>query len=349
MKFWRRFHPNIAEDDPRYHQVSLLYSVLLIMLVYFGVLTTLNLTLFDAAPIALFDFIGFVLAAGIFVYVSRGGNFQITRWLVVVTLIFVLLGFIQLSEGRNYSLLWVTLIPPIIFFLHGPRVGLWVTGAVFAYCAWLLHGFLNTGITANLTLGALFNFVEVAIAQLFLFRHYERSRRAAYRQLQKTSVTDPLTGLYNRLYLDERLKEAFGGTRKSELNTAILLLDIDHFKQVNDKYGHLTGDKVLKAMTVLLKQVARDQDIVGRWGGEEFLIICPDTGIAEATVLANRIITRLNERPLINDIKLSVSIGVADAQAGLSNTEAVLQAADEHLYQAKKAGRNQAVASMGHR
>ncbi len=345
MKFWRRFHPNIAEDDPRYHQVSLLYSVLMIMLVYFGVLSILNVTLFDGAAIAAFDFTGFVLAAGIFVFVSRGGNFHIARWLVVFTLIFVLLGFIQLTEGRNYSFIWVTLIPPLVFFLHGIKVGTWVTAAVFAYCAWLLNGFLNTGVTANLTLGALFNFVEVSIAQLFIFRHYERSRRAAYRQLQKTSVTDPLTGLYNRLYLDEKLNEAFTATphRKGDLNTAVLLIDIDHFKGINDKYGHLVGDKTLKAIAHLLKQTARGTDVVGRWGGEEFLIICVETTIVEATKLANRIITELNAQPLIHDIAVTASIGIANAHTGQLSSEAVLQAADENLYQAKKEGRNKAV------
>lgn len=345
MKFWRRFHPNIAEDDPRYHQVSLLYSVLLIMLVYFSGLSILNVTLFDGAAIAAFDFAGFVLAAGIFVFVSRGGNFYVARWLVVFTLIFVLLGFIQLSQGRNYSFLWVTLIPPLVFFLQGIKVGTWVTAAVFGYCAWLLNGFLNTGVTANLTLGALFNFVEVSIAQLFIFRHYERSRRAAYRQLQKTSVTDPLTKLYNRLYLDEKLNEAFTEkpNRKGDLSTAILLIDIDHFKVINDKYGHLIGDKVLKAIAQLLKRTARGTDVVGRWGGEEFLIICTETSIEEATILANRIVYELNESPLMNDITVTASIGIADAHPGQLSSEAVLQAADEKLYQAKKEGRNKAV------
>lgn|SRR5690554_2198354 len=345
MKFWRRYHPSIGENDPRYHQVSLLYSVLLIMLVYFCLTGILNVTLFDAGAIAVFDFSGLVLAAGIFLYVSRGGNFHIARWLVVLTLSFVLLAFIQLAEGRNYSFLWVTILPPVVFFLHGPKVGTWVTAGVFVYCAWLLYGFLDTGVTAQLSLGALFNFMEVATAQLLVLHHYERSRRAAYKQLQKTSITDPLTGLYNRLYLDERLKEAFGSTRKSDMNTAVLLLDLDYFKAINDKHGHLTGDKVLKEVAELLKRTVRGREVVGRWGGEEFLIICTETNSSEAMVLANRIIANLNKAPIINDIQATVSIGIADAQAGEQSTEAVLQIADEHLYQAKKAGRNRAVSA----
>ena len=106
MKYWRKYHPEINVDDPRYHQVSLIYSILLIMLAYFSVIGLLNVTLFDATHIAVYDFSGFVLISGIYFYVSRGSNFTVAGWLVTGTLIFVLLAFIHLAEGRNYSLIW---------------------------------------------------------------------------------------------------------------------------------------------------------------------------------------------------------------------------------------------------
>lgn len=347
MKYWRKYHPTIGADDPRYHQVSLIYSVLLIMLIYFGLIGLLNITLFDAANIAVFDFSGFLLAAAIYFYVSRGGNFNVAGWVVTATLIFVLLAFIHVAEGRNYSLLWVTILPPIAFFLLGSKAGSWVTGLVFVYCSWFLYQILGQGIPGNLSLGAFFNFAEVATAQIFLFRYYERSRREAYEQLQKTSVTDPLTGIFNRLHLDNTLKILLVASRRDRQPTSVLLLDVDHFKRINDEYGHIVGDKVLVAIANIMKEATRDGDLVGRWGGEEFLIICPETDAEQAEQVANRIVKQLNSETLLGDINVTVSIGIATAFADEEehNAETLLQTADKNLYQAKADGRNTVVAS----
>jgi len=310
MKYWRKYHPTIGVDDPRYHQVSLIYSVLLIMLIYFGLIGLLNITLFDAADIAVYDFSGFALAAAIYFYVSRGGNFKVAGWIVTLTLVFVLLAFIHLAEGRNYSLLWVTILPPIAFFLLGPKAGTWVTGLMFAYCGWFLYQRLTQGVPGNLSLGAFFNFVEVTTAQVFLFRYYERSRREAYEQLQKTSITDPLTGIFNRLHLDNTLQMLLTASEREAQSTSVLLLDIDHFKHINDNYGHLAGDKVLIA-------------------------------------IAKRIVQKLNSQALLGGINATVSIGIATTSGGDENNsvEVLLQTADKNLYQAKADGRNTVVTS----
>lgn len=347
MKYWRKYHPEINVDDPRYHQVSLIYSILLIMLAYFSVIGLLNVTLFDAAHIAVYDFSGFVLIAGIYFYVSRGSNFTVAGWLVTGTLIFVLLAFIHLAEGRNYSLIWVTILPPIAFFLHGPRAGTWVTGIVFAYCGWFLYEQLSRGVPGDLSLGAFLNFIEVATAQLFLFRYYERSRREAYEQLQATSVTDPLTGLYNRLHLDVNLNMLLSSSRHKDLNLSVLLIDVDHFKKINDEYGHLMGDRVLCSIATILKEAVRECDFVGRWGGEEFLVVCPETGSKEAMTLANRIVETIQSRPLVESIHATVSIGVAEASNNTNLTaEGLLHLADKNLYMAKSRGRNRAISML---
>lgn len=348
MKYWRKYHPTIGADDPRYHQVSLIYSVLLIMLIYFGLIGLLNITLFDAADIAVFDFSGFLLAAAIYFYVSRGGNFKVAGWVVTATLIFVLLAFIHVAEGQNYSLLWVTILPPIAFFLLGPKAGSWVTGLVFAYCSWFLYQLLGQGVPGNLSLGAFFNFIEVATAQIFLFRYYERSRRRAYEQLQKTSVTDPLTGIFNRLHLDNMLKTLIAASKRDTQPTSVLLLDVDHFKRINDEYGHIVGDKVLVAIANIMKEATRDGDLVGRWGGEEFLIICPKTDAEQAEQIAKRIVKKLNSETVLGDINVTASIGIATTLADEEehNAETLLQTADKNLYQAKADGRNTVVASF---
>jgi len=305
------------------------------------------MTLFDAADIAVYDFSGFFLTAVIYFYVSRGGNFKIAGWVVTATLTFVLLAFIHLAEGRNYSLLWVTILPPIAFFLLGPKAGTWITGLTFAYCGWFLFQLLGQGVPGNLSLGAFFNFAEVATAQLFLFRYYERSRREAYEQLKKTSITDPLTGVFNRLHLDNTLKIQLAASKRDAHPTSVLLLDVDLFKGINDKYGHLAGDKVLVAISNIMKEETRDGDVVGRWGGEEFLIICPKTEADQAEHIASRIVRKLNSETILGDINVTASIGIATASGKNEShsAELLLQAADKNLYQAKADGRNTVVTS----
>lgn len=107
MKYWRKFHPEINVDDPRYHQVSLIYTILLCMLTAFGAIGVLNVTLFDAAHIAIYDFAGFIIVAGVYFYVSRGSNFAIASRLVTATLVFVLLAFVHLAEGIKPYLHWL--------------------------------------------------------------------------------------------------------------------------------------------------------------------------------------------------------------------------------------------------
>lgn len=281
-----------------------------------------------------------ICAGGLRVFVcAPRRQFQVAGWAVTAALIFVLLAFIHLAEGRNYSLLWVTILPPIAFFLLGPKAGSWVTGLVFIYSGWFLYQLLGQQVSANLSLGAFFNFVEVGTAQLFLFRYYERSRIEAYEQLRKTSITDPLTGVYNRLHLDNTLKNLLNRATRSEHPLSVLLLDVDYFKRINDEHGHLVGDQVLAALAEVLQHITRDMDLVGRWGGEEFLVICPDADAAVAHKVAERLLHEVRNQSLASGVTVTVSIGIATSTAS-STAESMLQAADQHMYEAKTAGRN---------
>jgi diguanylate cyclase (GGDEF)-like protein len=157
---------------------------------------------------------------------------------------------------------------------------------------------------------------------------------------------DQLTGLYNRFALNRKLAALQQLHSRHQQPYAILLLDLDHFKQVNDKYGHLTGDKVLKHAAGLLKQNIRNEDILGRFGGEEFLLLLPMTTQAAAEQVASKLITELRQHPLQledTEIALTTSIGIATAQPDNPplSSETMLQYADQALYSAKANGRDQ--------
>ncbi len=161
---------------------------------------------------------------------------------------------------------------------------------------------------------------------------------------RRLAKLDSLTGLYNHRFFQERLGEEIKRSERHARPLALLLLDIDHFKEFNDTHGHMTGDAVLREVSRLLLESSRAEDIVARYGGEEFALILPETAREGAEVLAGRVkrifeSSRLEERDLPRNTKITVSIGVASWRPE-STKESLLEAADQALYRAKREGRN---------
>ncbi|WP_417518360.1 diguanylate cyclase [Marinobacter sp.] len=159
------------------------------------------------------------------------------------------------------------------------------------------------------------------------------------RMFKQQSITDALTGIYNRLKLDEDLSYAIKRSKRTEKQFSVILLDIDHFKLVNDRFGHLVGDELLKAFSSLLVGSVRESDIVGRWGGEEFLIICPDTDLAGCKQLAEQLRKRISEHKFPEKRLLTASSGIAAHQHD-EKADTLIARVDKALYRAKKHGRN---------
>lgn len=158
--------------------------------------------------------------------------------------------------------------------------------------------------------------------------------------LKEQSIIDPLTGVYNRRYLEDYLKIEYHRALRSGTPVAFFMIDIDHFKNVNDRFGHAVGDKVLQIIANLIRETIRLSDVICRYGGEEFLVICPDMDIKVAKVRAEAIRSKI-ERYLFPSVgKVTVSIGVAVFPRHGDNLEKVIERADEALYEAKGRGRN---------
>ncbi len=159
------------------------------------------------------------------------------------------------------------------------------------------------------------------------------------------AMQDDLTGLNNRRSIQQVLTQQIALARRSQRSLALLLIDIDHFKQINDTHGHLSGDKALRDVAVCLRERLRAQDMVGRWGGEEFIAILPDTDAAGAQALAEalRVATEQAGFSSINDrpIPMTISIGLHVLELSSGNQrDDMIGAADRALYQAKQNGRN---------
>ncbi|GGP65420.1 hypothetical protein GCM10009347_34070 [Shewanella algicola] len=303
--------------------------------------------------------------------------------------------FVISTKGHAHTLLWATLIPPFSFFLIGRTWGSFISGLSFVICALLVYQQIQKPEPVAFGNGSLFNVIEVCIAQILLFRFYEKTRFSAYKKLtlrnleiQKMAELDKLTGLYNREKLDTVLEKLLtvsslksntksthnanniptssatniskstslassiihsnqsdnmiiNDTEKSvtsEYPISIAIIDIDHFKRINDNHGHLIGDKVLCELAQLLQGQMRNDDLLARWGGEEFVIVLPNTTLADATELSERLRLHIAQHN-IQDMALTISVGIA--QYGQDDSAySLLDRADKALYQAKSRGRN---------
>jgi diguanylate cyclase (GGDEF)-like protein len=168
------------------------------------------------------------------------------------------------------------------------------------------------------------------------------------RRLYSLARVDPLTGVNNRLALNETATRLLSAAARNGQAVGVLMLDADHFKKVNDQFGHAGGDKVLRTLVRTVTSTLRASDVIGRVGGEEFVVLAPGTDMPELMRLADRIRTTLAATPLVVDdrtLQLTVSIGAAVAPRGARDFAGVLRLADLALYAAKRAGRNRVAAS----
>jgi diguanylate cyclase len=163
-------------------------------------------------------------------------------------------------------------------------------------------------------------------------------------QLSKLSRTDRLTELYNRGYWEECLVNEHARCLRSHQPSTLLMFDIDHFKKVNDTYGHQAGDEVIRQTARTMLQAVRKTDIAGRYGGEEFGVILVDTNASNALIFAERLRKRIEGLTVQYDtvtIKYTISLGVAEIATTMTDHKRWLEAADQSLYLSKKNGRNQ--------
>ncbi len=175
-------------------------------------------------------------------------------------------------------------------------------------------------------------------------KKYQEALKASYQESVSMAVTDGLTKLYNRHYLDTHLKNLVRQALESERSLSIVIMDMDHFKQVNDTYGHQVGDEVLVALSGIIVSSIRSADLAARYGGEEFVILMPETDAARAYEGAERLRKRVESTPFkishsVGEIMKTVSIGCATIEPN-DTPETLLRRADHALYEAKNTGRN---------
>ena len=243
-----------------------------------------------------------------------------TIFALLVSLLLMILGAVSLLRGsipaRYFMAGWVTLLASVIVY-------------VFKTFGWLPH---NSFTHNAFQVAAL---VEMILLSLAL--------GARVSEIQKRGYTDELSHLHNRRHFDEQLPREFHLAARSGTPLSLLILDLDHFKDINDRYGHRQGDQAIRFIGQLIQKQVRKPAIACRYGGDEFAILLPRANVGQAAALAERLIRKLVELEP-NDMPLTLSIGVANFDDDTFATAAQLfEAADAALYRAKQEGRNRVV------
>lgn len=191
--------------------------------------------------------------------------------------------------------------------------------------------------------------IQLGLSTILKFSLHDELEEKLQKRLYENAILDGLTQLHNRKFFDDQLDTEFSFAKRHKTALSILLMDIDHFKNLNDTYGHLLGDEVLIGVAEALKETIRKEDIVARYGGEEFVVVARGILPTQAAILGERIRSKIESLAFYDEnkevIKVSMSVGIATMHTQqFDSPEAFLQEVDDRLYTAKRNGRNQVVA-----
>jgi diguanylate cyclase (GGDEF)-like protein len=245
----------------------------------------------------------------------------------LLVIIFVSLGFLALNNGHKMVKFF---IPAVFMGAGGAAISAATTGGVIPYNTLLFH---------SIEIGMLIEMSILALALAFNLNEVDKARITA----EVTAQVDHLTALYNRRAFTATASLLWDLGIRDNTDFSMILLDIDWFKKINDEHGHAAGDAVLKGIADTLNQHIRDNDILARWGGEEFIIFLPNTNKQAAVALANVIRNKIAEMVVLHDggsLSITASIGVADFNNQMNELEDLIKLADIGLYKAKHSGRN---------
>ncbi|WP_161629802.1 GGDEF domain-containing protein [Desulfogranum japonicum] len=262
----------------------------------------------------------------------------IPGWTVSTITGFITIMLLLYTQGQRDSYALTIIYPLIAYPIHGVRKG------SLAYALYLLivigtilYGTLHWPFVSASS--SLFNMLVVLLMGGGIILYNEIVKEEAVQKAHDVSMCDPLTGIWNRTMFEELLDREIEHCRRYHRPFTLIMCDLDHFKRVNDLYGHQTGDKVLQEFVSIIKQRKRSVDHFSRWGGEEFMLILPNTELADAEKFAMSLIQQVRNFRFSGAGKLTVSMGIGEFDSS-HDRNAFFKEVDQALYKAKQMGRD---------
>ena len=286
-------------------------------------------------------------ANGIAYLVSRNTTLQRRGFITAITVLFTYLAVNAVEDGS--AIIWLFAYPPIIFYISEAKVGVVACAGGLAAVALLFSPLGDLVFDSPYSTSFRLTMLAVLGFEMSTCYVLDQSRRRSKLGLLKLAAEfeyaakhDALTGLANRREAHEQMEAEYQRYLRNSRAFSVLLMDIDLFKSVNDNYGHQVGDETIVMVAKTLQEQSRKVDTLSRWGGEEYLVLLPETDTPEAVQTANRIRKTIASTPIKTQgrsITATISVGVATIQ-GAESVDRLLQRADEALYRAKTLGRN---------
>jgi diguanylate cyclase (GGDEF)-like protein len=328
------------------HVVSLFALVGMSITSIMGIIGLLNRSFILASALFVASFVYFL---AYYTY-KKFNNVELSSSIVLYSL-YLLMSYLVYTGGvDNTGPLWIFVVAPVSVFLHGLNRGLIEIALFVVIICFIMFIPIDTIAHTAYSTEFKFRLLSSFLTVTFLSALCEYSRNKSYQQTlelskkyQQLANYDPLTQLSNRRDALFILKREQARTKRSREPFSIILCDVDHFKKINDQYGHNAGDKVLIEIAKIFTNSIREQDYVSRWGGEEFLFILPQTIPKNAHILAEKIQDRLKNHLVHYEreaIKVTVSMGIEQFH-GNQSIDQIIKGADNYLYKAKNSGRNQ--------
>jgi len=345
------------EEQPFIYRRLMLTSVFLaISLFAFIAFWFINLSLSKYNLVVMDSFVIIMALISLYLMLFKK-KIDIAAMIATFILFAFLLIFVYINQNESFGLVWTLCYPLFVIPILGTRMGLFMIILFYAILLPIVYLGIGEWDYGNWDYTSFLRFLIASITTVFIAYFYESTSVSAYQALLKTrekeksylseltklSMTDQLTGLHNRRYFDEQFKLEYLKILRNSNKLCLIMIDIDYFKTINDKYGHQVGDMVLKEFSQLLISRIRTTDTLSRWGGEEFIIMLPETSISNGAIIAEKMRVAISEREFETVGKLTASLGVAEVNADIeSNNEALINA-DNALYRAKRNGRNRVV------
>ncbi len=302
----------------------------------------MNIWVFDLIRLGIFELSMSVFSAFLYVLIPHlTKNYLFLAKLFVVAAGAVLLIIMLGMKTQLITLVWAGIFPIVAFYLLGTRRGMTMHILFFSILFVALYFDWHNGLYVADRI-ILANVVTVGISLGFLVYMYEQTRADAIGLAIQSSLTDMLTHTGNRKMFALMLENEKTAVQKNDTPLSIIMIDLDHFKSVNDRFGHLSGDNVLKELTQRLQQFIGHHSMIFRWGGEEFLILLPNTALEDAVKLAEKLRKSIETDPFGPVGNLTASFSVTAVDPHETESETILRL-DKALFQAKEEGRNRVI------
>ncbi len=354
-KLYNFLTANIQTDDFQIlRRVIVSYAFLSFAVPVFLLFAFLNYFVFHQYAIAYIDIISGIISIIVLINLFKTGNISRASFIGNLNLYLFFIPFIYINQNNTDALVWLLFLPIFLISMNGHKAGLIYTVVFFSI--FYPVAYFNIGVWQNgewdllaftrVVLLTVIMTYMVYINELSIYRSNKLLKQKTeqeknYREnLERLSSIDPLTEIYNRRSINNIIENEKNRFNRYDHPFSIAMLDIDHFKQINDQYGHNAGDQILLEFTQQLKKNLRSSDEIGRWGGEEFIIVFTNTPLKKAIEKCEKLRWIIEQNHFTIANKITCSIGVAEYQEDQS-IQQLIQNADNAMYRAKAAGRNQ--------